>query len=435
MNKKGAALIIILVVALLAVGGTFVYLLVGGETDPDPDPKPDPDSTPSVVCGDGICHPTEERGGANKCSKDCRDGEIPLCGNDIINTGEECDDGNTISGDGCSVICKLEENGEPPVVNGGGTGNVVNNKGDYDVDFMNERSCSGGTCVDYSVECGGGLVSKTGTLLINDHDSSPKGTIMLMTGGSGKNPYHTESTNHAETVEFLQDADFRVVEMYWTGQSVITQRNNEGIKTTFCAPQAVHREFKKEYPLSGPWCAQGNSGGGFQILYGLTFYGTDDDKLWDTVIVTSSPPVTDFPEACNSPGRNPDFGLPPSTIGIQMADSMIGGNVKYCQDGSTGKIDIYDFPEIIKIWEENAVVNNNGQDRNPTGDYYYPNTKFFNIVSEADPTLAHTHAKLYYDLITAKEKDFFETPEAVHDIPSTESASNLIRQLMVDECV
>jgi cysteine-rich repeat protein len=32
----------------------------------------------------------------------------PLCGNGIVNNGEQCDDGNTTSGDGCSATCQLE---------------------------------------------------------------------------------------------------------------------------------------------------------------------------------------------------------------------------------------------------------------------------------------------------------------------------------------
>ena len=31
-----------------------------------------------------------------------------FCGDGIVNAGEECDDGNTTSGDGCSAICTLE---------------------------------------------------------------------------------------------------------------------------------------------------------------------------------------------------------------------------------------------------------------------------------------------------------------------------------------
>ena len=30
------------------------------------------------------------------------------CGNSLRETGEECDDGNTISGDGCSASCYIE---------------------------------------------------------------------------------------------------------------------------------------------------------------------------------------------------------------------------------------------------------------------------------------------------------------------------------------
>ena len=33
----------------------------------------------------------------------------PVCGNGAIETGEQCDDGNTESGDGCSALCRLEQ--------------------------------------------------------------------------------------------------------------------------------------------------------------------------------------------------------------------------------------------------------------------------------------------------------------------------------------
>ncbi len=32
----------------------------------------------------------------------------PVCGNEVLEEGEECDDGNTTSGDGCSADCKVE---------------------------------------------------------------------------------------------------------------------------------------------------------------------------------------------------------------------------------------------------------------------------------------------------------------------------------------
>ncbi|MCF7846659.1 MAG: DUF11 domain-containing protein [Candidatus Gracilibacteria bacterium] len=39
----------------------------------------------------------------------------PVCGNGIVEPGEECDDGNTNNGDGCSASCTEEGNGSPPV--------------------------------------------------------------------------------------------------------------------------------------------------------------------------------------------------------------------------------------------------------------------------------------------------------------------------------
>jgi cysteine-rich repeat protein len=32
----------------------------------------------------------------------------PVCGNGVVETGEQCDDGNTTSGDGCSSTCTIE---------------------------------------------------------------------------------------------------------------------------------------------------------------------------------------------------------------------------------------------------------------------------------------------------------------------------------------
>jgi len=40
------------------------------------------------------------------CSADCR--SLEVCGNAILDPGEQCDDGNVRNGDGCSASCRLE---------------------------------------------------------------------------------------------------------------------------------------------------------------------------------------------------------------------------------------------------------------------------------------------------------------------------------------
>ena len=42
-----------------------------------------------------------------------------VCGDDIINNGEECDDGNTEALDGCSEICVTEYCGDGTLNNDG----------------------------------------------------------------------------------------------------------------------------------------------------------------------------------------------------------------------------------------------------------------------------------------------------------------------------
>ncbi|MDP2930379.1 MAG: DUF4215 domain-containing protein [bacterium] len=45
---------------------------------------------------------------------------ITVCGNGIIESGEQCDDSNTVSGDGCSSTCQAEAVTPPPVSGGAG---------------------------------------------------------------------------------------------------------------------------------------------------------------------------------------------------------------------------------------------------------------------------------------------------------------------------
>jgi cysteine-rich repeat protein len=70
----------------------------------------------NVVCGDGATQGDEECDDGNTasgdaCSADCL---AEVCGNLRVDFGEECDDGNTADGDGCDAACLFEcGNGEP----------------------------------------------------------------------------------------------------------------------------------------------------------------------------------------------------------------------------------------------------------------------------------------------------------------------------------
>jgi cysteine-rich repeat protein len=65
-----------------------------------------------VSCGDGTLNETagEECDPPNGVDCDANCNRIASCGDGVIDAGEQCDDGNTTSGDGCSATCQSESN-------------------------------------------------------------------------------------------------------------------------------------------------------------------------------------------------------------------------------------------------------------------------------------------------------------------------------------
>ena len=81
----------------------------------------------TFVCGNGIQEGGEQcddgnTSGGDGCSAFCRK-ESQVCGNGIIEIGEQCDDGNINLSDGCTPMCTLEVGGE-------GEGEIVGGKGE-----------------------------------------------------------------------------------------------------------------------------------------------------------------------------------------------------------------------------------------------------------------------------------------------------------------
>jgi cysteine-rich repeat protein len=65
---------------------------------------------PVPPCGNGLLEPGEDCDDANVvsgdgCSSSCH---LESCGDGHLDNGEECDDGNTLAGDGCSITCRIE---------------------------------------------------------------------------------------------------------------------------------------------------------------------------------------------------------------------------------------------------------------------------------------------------------------------------------------
>lgn len=95
-----------------AVCGNFV-VEVGEECDEgilNSDDQPNACRTSCVlpVCGDGIRDSGEDCDGGPTCKKDCTFPTLSVCGNGIVEGKEKCDDGNVWPGDGCNSQCLVE---------------------------------------------------------------------------------------------------------------------------------------------------------------------------------------------------------------------------------------------------------------------------------------------------------------------------------------
>jgi large repetitive protein len=99
------------------------------------------------ICDDGN---TVSRDG---CSSTCQVEYLPYCGNGALNPGEECDDANLRAGDGCNELCRHETGGCP-------NGRLETARGEQCDDGNNRGGdgCSAGCKLEATVECGDGVI-------------------------------------------------------------------------------------------------------------------------------------------------------------------------------------------------------------------------------------------------------------------------------------
>ena len=121
-----------------------------------------------------------------------------VCGNGSVEAGEACDDGNTTSGDGCSYICSIETgwtcSGDPSVCSPVCGDNIIT--GSEQCDDGNTTSgdgCSSTCDIETLAGCGNGILEAgeqcdDGNLISRDGCSSTCGIEIFLVGGGGVVP-------------------------------------------------------------------------------------------------------------------------------------------------------------------------------------------------------------------------------------------------------
>jgi cysteine-rich repeat protein len=149
-------------------------------------------------CGDGVVNGTEQCDDGNLmsgdgCSSTCV--REARCGDGVVNGTEQCDDGNLMSGDGCSSTCVREARCGDGVVNGTeqcDDGNLMSGDGCSSTCVREQSSsCTVATATDLGAPGAVSTVGKSACLRVQNGYPSWWGTARVMqfqTQGSGSYP-------------------------------------------------------------------------------------------------------------------------------------------------------------------------------------------------------------------------------------------------------
>jgi len=127
-------------------------------------------------CKTNYCSSSPSSTFVETCEFGCLDGACvsdPVCGNNLMEEGEECDDGNTLNGDGCSIFCTIEI---PPTV----CGNNIMESGEEcdDGNILNGDGCSSFCTIENTLPTGETVALFSGTkIYLGDRLNKVKSTL------------------------------------------------------------------------------------------------------------------------------------------------------------------------------------------------------------------------------------------------------------------
>ena len=304
--------------------------------------------------------------------------------------------------------------------------NISNNQSTGSVAVEGVRYVSSASCIDkfgkancitLVITCEG-LAERQVILKKRTPSDSVNRTAILTTGGDGTAFYTAKEPG---TVSALLQNNFEVYEVGWQGDNGwATGTNGAGFKKDMCAFAKVAEWIdSNRVDSSGTLCAHGNSGGSFQIAYGLSVYGLED--ILDMVVLTGGPPITRLDVGCfgsDDPELQSAELSDASPLGL--IDSVMGWP-RYCANRSP-------TTEAIKEAQDTSIVSST-----ESRDYDYPNTKVNFVESAGDTQNADDQAQIYYDAVTSA-KSWYYISAATHGVFEDPEGSAKIQELFLSEC-
>lgn len=259
------------------------------------------------------------------------------------------------------------------------------------------------------------------TIYLEERGLGNNGAIFFALGGYGTTYYRDDIP------AYTRSQGFQTYRIRWGGPyGWGTGTGGAGYRKAMCGFSDVVKWVRDNNIArnSDVMCATGNSGGSFQISYGLSDYGLGD--YLDMVIPTGGP-VGRWDVGCfdsSSPGY-----FPATLAGRYLTDYMFGYTLDPSQ--TTGPCGTGDGsnPDVVTRFQDESLVS-------PLVNriYSFPGTKVNFVESVQDSTNVYTLARFYYDAISS-QKSWYDIPGTEHEVYLVPEASAIMQGLFVNECI
>lgn len=273
-----------------------------------------------------------------------------------------------------------------------------------------DPSCPAGhTCTGFQVSCPGVQLPARGFLATASSQGTPRGLVVISTGGGGTSWFTGQSSLASGFVNDLRADGFVVVQLRWVDAWLVSaQGEDAGSGHLACRPATVFKwvHDNQYLPLGiGPgevgrcgFCITGNSGGASQSSYALSHYGLD--SILDAVVPTGGPPHAAQAKGCLRNAGEEAYWYAAGSAGT--IDSSYGFQ------GAQGPCALHD-PSFVPRWDAESVDTGGN-------DYVHLTTRVHVILGGNDTSSAPAHARDYVARLRAAESPYV-TQQVVPGMP------------------
>ncbi|CAN5742439.1 hypothetical protein BH20ACT2_BH20ACT2_09970 [soil metagenome] len=252
---------------------------------------------------------------------------------------------------------------------------------------VTEGRCPGGhTCTKFEVSaCPAVSNDRDGYMAYGAARGTPRGMVVLFTGGAGSFYWSEDKPVAHALVEELRDEGIAVVQVRWVGAwEAPASGEDAGAARVACRPATaiewIHRNLYLPLGVADGtvgacgFCIAGTSGGASQVSYPLSHFGLD--TILDAVIPIGGPTHSAMTKGClRRPGEEQYWYAGASTTQIDQPFGFLGTDGP-CRGNSTD-------PFWQGRWDAESVSTQGS-------DYHHPDTRVHFIIGGTDkPMQAH----------------------------------------------